>query len=278
MKKTFIKISALSISVLLLATACTKTGATGPTGPVGANGTTGPVGPALTGTVVGYVDLFDQYGELLPASAAGEVYLTSPNLSGWKDSTYVNTAGANTYSTTLTTGTYQFNLSTKTGGFGNYQINSMNVTGGGTQYNTTHIQLAQAPTFSVTGLSVGTSTSTTNPAVTTTVTVAGGDIAKSRKAIIFFGSASTVSSNPSTYLGYTTVTVSPNSYTVAANISCTSTLFPAGADSSMTIYLNAYPISYSSGASTYTDVNTGKVIFNNIGTTTISSAVSVIVP
>jgi hypothetical protein len=274
MKKTFIKISALSISMMILATSCTKTGATGPTGATGATGATGPY---LTGTLVGYVDLFDQYGELLPASTAGEVYLTSPSISGWKDSTYVNTSGANTYSATLTTGTYQFNVTTKTGGFGNLVINSMNFTGGGTQYNTTHLQLAQVPTFSVTGLSVSTNTSATNPAVTTTVTVVGGDIAKSRKAIIFFGSASTVSSNPATYLGYAFATVAPNSYTATTNILCTSTLFPAGADSSMTIYLNAYPISYINGASAYTDVNTGKVIFNNVGVTTVSSA-SVVVP
>src|ERR1017187_6563834 len=174
MKKVCIKVSAVVILAMLLATSCTKTGATGP---AGAAGGTGSTGPALTGTVVGYVDLFDQYGELLPASAAGEVYLTSPNLAAnWKDSTYVSSGGANTYSTTLTTGTYQFNVTTKTGGFGNLLINSMNFVGGGTQYNTAHIQLAQVPTFSVTGLSVGTSTSEINPAVTTTVTIAGGDI------------------------------------------------------------------------------------------------------
>ncbi|HEX7414677.1 MAG TPA: hypothetical protein VF411_11590 [Bacteroidia bacterium] len=275
MKKVFSKVSALAITTMVLATSCTKTGATGP---AGAAGGTGSTGPALTGTVVGYVDLFDQYGELLPASAAGEVYLTSPNLAAnWKDSTYVSSGGANTYSTTLTTGTYQFNVSTKTGGFGNLLINSMNFVGGGTQYNTAHIQLAQVPTFSVTGLSVGTSTSTFNPAVTTTVTIAGGDIAKSRKAIIFFGSANTVSSNPGTYLGFTTVTINPNSYTVSANISCTSVLFPAGADSSATIYLNAYPISYNTAASAYPDVNTGKTIFNSIGVSTVTTP-SVVVP
>ena len=278
MKKTFIKIAALSVSAILLATSCTKTGATGPTGAAGSNGANGATGPALTGTVVGYVDLFDQYGELLPASSAGEVYLTSPSLISWKDSTYISSGGANTYSTTLKTGTYQLNITTKMGGFGNYIINSLNFIGGGTQYNTAHLPLTQVPTFSVTGLSVGTSTSTTNPAVTTTVTVAGGDIAKSRRAIIFFGSSSTVSSTPGNYLGYITVPISPNSYTVSANISCASTLFPAGADSSMTIYLTAYPISYNIAASSYADVSTGKTVFNNLGVSTISAASSIVVP
>jgi len=274
MKKTIIKISSLIVAGVILTTSCSKTG---PAGAAGSAGGTGATGPVLTGTVVGYVNLFDQYGELLPASAAGEVYLTSNTKPGWKDSTYVNSSGANTYSTTLTTGTYQFNLATKTGGFGNLQINSLNVVGGGTQYNTTPLQMAQIPTFSVSALTVTTSTSTTNPSVAASFTVSGGDIAKGKKAILFFGNSSSVSSNPSTYLGSTVITLSPTFSTSTTNISCETVLFPAGADSSSVIYFTAYPISYSNGASSYIDVTTGKTIYNNLGTQ-LSGTYSVTIP
>lgn len=278
MKKTIIKISSLLVAGVILTTACTKTGATGPAGASGGTGATGANGPALTGTVVGYVDLFDQYGELLPASAAGEIYLTSNNMSGWKDSTYVSSGGANTYTAALTTGTYEFNLTSKMGGFGNLQINSMNFVGGATQYNSTHLQMTQVPTFSVTNLLAAVSTSTNNPAITTTITVSSVDPVRSRKAIIFFGSATTVSSNPSTYLGYTTATIGPNTSTVVVSLNCATTLYPNGADSASTIFLNAYPISYSNGASAYLDPSTGKTIFNNIGSSVIPATPTVVVP
>jgi hypothetical protein len=268
MKKTIIKISSLIAAGVILTTACSKTGATGPAGAAGATGATGATGPALTGTVVGYVDLFDQYGEMLSPSTAGEIYLTSSNsgLSSWKDSTYVNAGGISTYSAALSTGTYELNLAAKTGGFGNLVINSMNVVGGGVQYNTTHLQMTQAPTFTISSFAAAVGTSTLNPEITTTVTVGNVEPVKSRKIAIFFGNSSNVSSNPANYLGYTTATIAPNTSSVTVNLTCAGTLYPAGADSSNVIYLTAYPISYSTGASTYVDVNnTGRTIFNNVG-------------
>jgi hypothetical protein len=153
----------------------------------------------------------------------------------------------------------------------------MNVVGGGTQYNTTHLQMTQVPTFSVTGLLAAVSTSTNNPAITTTITVSSIDPVRSRKAIIFFGNTGSVTSSPSTYLGFTTATIGPYTSSVTVSLNCASLLYPNGADSAQSIYLNAYPISYANGASIYIDPSTGKTIFNNLGTSLVTPP-TVVVP
>jgi hypothetical protein len=258
----------LASAILALAfTSCTKTG---PTGPAGATGATGSTGPNLSGTLEGYVDLFDQYGDLM--TPATGVHITIPTLTSVHDST---TSSGMFQIPNLTTGTYELDFN-KTG-YGTTKVNSLNFTGGGTQYVQAHVQLTQVPSFTLTSIAVGTSTVATNPAITVTVTPGSSDT-KARKAIVFFSNASTVSYTPGNYSGFQVVNIPATSTVVTTNIGASATLYPAGATSGSTLYLIAYPISYNSGASTYADIATGKTVFNNLLTTSPVATQTVVVP
>jgi hypothetical protein len=270
--KTFKKTFLIAAVVITALTGCKK-----PTN--GVNGTNGAAGPALSGTLEGYVDLFDQYGDLM--TPATGVYVTCPTKSGI-DST--NAPGV--FTKNLSTGTYELDFA-KTG-YGATKISSLNFTGGGTQYIQGHIQLTQAPTYSLlttTGLTVGTTTLPANngnagPALTVTVSTAATDV-KNRKAIVFFNTSATVSSTAGNYLGFQVVNIpvlTTGSTSGTANIPVSSSLYENGVASGSTLYLIAYPISFNSNASAYSDVTTGKTIFNNINTSGATSVQSIIVP
>jgi hypothetical protein len=273
--KTFKKNFLIAAVVVIALTGCKKP-ADGVNGTNGANGATGP---ALAGTLEAYVDLFDQYGDLM--TPATGVYVTCPTKSG-TDST--NASGMFTKS--LTTGTYELDFA-KTG-YGAMKIPSLNFTGGGMQYIQGHIQMAQVPTYSLltaTGLSVGTTTLPANnnnagPALTVTVTTAATDV-KNRKAIVFYNTSATVSSTPGNYLGFQVVNIpvlSTGSTSGSTNIPVSASLYESGVTSGSTLYLIAYPISFNANASAYSDVTTGKTIFNNVNTSGATSVQSIVVP
>lgn len=263
MGKTLTKTVLVAVVVAAALAGCTKPkdGATGPTG------TTGATGPALSGTLQGYVDLFDAYGDLM-ASDTG-VHITSTTLASVNTSTATN---GMFQIANLTTGTYELDFAKA--GCGSTKIPSLNFTGGGTQYITGHIQLTQVPTYSLvtSGLSVGTTTLTNGgnpgPALSLTVTTAAADV-KNRKAIVFYNTSPTVSSTPGNYVGFTVVTIpclASGSTTGTATIPVSTSLYEQGIASGSTLYLIAYPIAYNSNASSYPDVASGKTIFNNIFT------------
>lgn len=256
------KIIATAFIAVVALTGCKKDGATGPAGAAG------PAGPSLSGTLEGYVDLYDEYGDLI--SNATGVYITIPGKTG-TDST--NSAGI--FTKNLSTGTYELDFAKS--GYGSMKIPSLNFVGGGTQYINAHVQLTQLPTFTLSGFSVGTSTVATNPAVTVTITP-GSANAKGRRVIVFFGSTASVSNTPGNYLGYQVINLPATSTSVTSNIGASTTLYGAGATSGNTIYLIAYPIADNSNASTYSDVATGKTVFNNVLTTSPVATQSVVVP
>ncbi len=261
--KSKIQKTILAAAVLVATfTSCTKTGTQGP---AGANGSSGP---SLTGTLEAYVDLFDQYGDLV--SPASGVYVTCPTKTGTD-----STAASGMFTKSLTTGTYELDFA-KTG-YAAMKVPSINFVGGGTQYVTAHIQMTQVPSYTVSAIAAAIGTSTVNPAVSVTVTPSATD-SKPRKIICFFGSSNTVSNTPGNYLGYQVVTVAASATSASVNLATTGTLYPLGAESGSTIYVIAYPIAYNTSASTYADMASGKTVFNNIniaGTSTVSSGVVV---
>jgi hypothetical protein len=263
MKKITLTILAAA-AFAALSSSCKK----GDTGPSGATGATGPAGPTLSGTLEGYVDLFDQYGDLV-SNAVG-VSVTIPGKTG-ADST--NSGGMFTKS--LTTGTYELDFAKS--GYGSTKVVSLNFVGGGTQYIQNHVQLTQIPTFSLSGLTAAVGTSTVNPAVTVTITPGSTDT-KVRKAICFFGNSASVSYMPGSYLNYQVINIPANVSSATANILASQTLYESGATSGSTLYLVAYPIAFNSSASAYADPVTGKTIFNNILTTSATPTQTVTVP
>jgi hypothetical protein len=234
---------------------CSKTG---PTGPAGASG---PAGPNLTGNLEGYVELYDQYGVLV--SPANGVSVTVPG----RSSTDTTSATGMYTIHNLSTGTYELDFA-KTG-YGNAKVVSLNFVGGGTQYIQNHTAMAQPPSFTLSNVTL----TVVGSQVTCSVTAASTDT-KARKAILFLSNAPGVSSDPATYLGYTTVNIAANSANGAGTIS-NGTLNGAGIVSGNTLYVAAYPISGNTSASVYADIATGRQVFNNISGTALTATVTV---
>lgn len=231
------------------------------TGPAGSSGATGPAGPSLSGTLEGYVELYDQYGILVsPASSA------SVTIPGRTDTSVTSATGMFTVNN-LTTGTYELDFAKP--GYGNMKVVSLNFVGGGTQYIQNHISMAQPPSFTLSGVTLNSVGGT----ITASVTASSTDT-KGRSVILFLSNAAGVSSSPANYLGYTTLSIAAGTANGAGAIKA-ATLNGAGIVSGNTLYVAAYPISANTSASVYADIATGKQIFNNISGTAVTATVTV---
>ncbi len=278
MKKTIIKISALSI--LVLATSCTKTGATGP---AGATGATGATGPNLTGALQGYVQLYDAYGDRIYTSQVDSVKVwcksTTPLVN---DSTITSGTNGQYVFNNLKTGTYNLNY-TYTGHL-NYaatQVQSLQFTGGSTQ-NRDVAMSAIPTTFSITSLVISdTNNIVSNPTVyyaNIRGTVNTTDT-KSRTVAVFLSTSSNVSNQ--NYTWNVTITIPPNATTfsyfargngaTAIPTSQPNSFFLAGegitsgTGVSTTIYGVAYPAaSKYASTSSYENLSTGTTVYNAV--------------
>jgi hypothetical protein len=250
------KISFLALTACAaIFASCSKTG---PAGPAGASG---PAGPNLTGTLEGYVELYDQYGVLV--SPASGVSVTIPG----RTTTDTTTATGMFTISNLTTGTYELDFAKA--GYGSTRAVSLNFVGGGTQYIQNHTAMAQPPSFTISNITL----TTLGSQITCSVTASSTDT-KARKAILFVSNTPGVSSSPANYLGFTTVNIAANSANGAGTISA-GTLNGAGIVSGNTLYVAAYPISANTSASVYADIATGRQVFNNISGTAITATVTV---
>lgn len=253
----------LSVTVIaILLTGCSKP----KDGAAGTNGVAGSPGPLLSGSLKGYVDLFDAYGDL--AANASNVYITIPVIAG-TDSTSTN----GMFTKTLTTGTYELDYSKS--GYGAMKIISLNFVGGGTQYISNHIQMTQAPIYSLSAITSATAMAQGQGVVTVTVTPSATDT-KARKVVCFIGTSSSVSYLPGNYSGVVTINIPANSAIGFGSIS-TTIAYEAGIPSGNSIYIAAYPIAVNNTASIYSDVATGKTIYNNINSSS-SVTTNVMVP
>ena len=259
MKKSQITILSVAAMVILF-TGCSKP----KDGAPGAAGASGAQGPILSGNIKGYVDLFDSYGDL--ATNASNVYVSVPGISA-VDSTSTN----GMYTKNLTTGTYELDF-TKSG-YGAVKIISLNFVGGGTQYIANHIQMTQAPVYSLSA--INSATVAGQNAITLTVTPSSADT-KARKVICFIGTNSSVSYLPTNYTGFVIVNIPANATSGTGSIS-TTIAYEAGIPSGSSVYIAAYPIAVNNNASIYSDVSTGKTIYNNINFSS-SVTTNVIVP
>ncbi|MGZ3903656.1 MAG: hypothetical protein ACXVC6_08175 [Bacteroidia bacterium] len=240
------------MAFVLAVSGCKKNSNTA--GPAGA---TGPSGPSLSGTLEGYVDLFDEYGTLL--SPLDGVHIT---VAGKSHIDSTNAAGK--YSISLTTGTYEIDLS-KTG-FGAMVIPSINFVGGGVQYVNTHIPLTQPASYSLSSI---TSATVAGGNVTFTVTPSNTDT-KNRRVACFYSTNSAVSNDPATYSGVFFVNIT------AGNTSGIGTLQASavngvgiGSGSGTLVHVAAYPVAVNNNASAYSDIATGRNIYNNLNTASV---------
>jgi hypothetical protein len=274
MKKTIFTLSALSI--ILMATSCKK-------GDTGLTGATGATGPALTGSLQGYAQLYDSYGDRIYTSQVDSVKVwcksTTPSVN---DSTVTTGTSGQYVFNNLQTGTYNLNYS-YTGHlpYAPTQVQSLQFTGGSTQNRDVAIS-AIPNTFTVTSLIISDTTGiVSNPSVyyaNIKGTVNTIDT-KSRTVAIFLSTTAGVSNQ--NYIWNLTVTIPPNSTSftyfargngaTAIPSSQPNSFFLAGegitssSSNSTSIYGIAYPAaSKYASTSSYENLLTGTTVYNAV--------------
>ena len=269
MKKVFIKMSVLSIA-LVVAASCTKTG---PAGPAGATGATGATGPILTGNMQGSVILYDVNGsKILPGGAHGvqgaSVVITN-NSTG--TSTIVATDGSGAYAiANLTTGTYSMTASLPS--YGSVVTQGIQFAGGGNANR--NFALSVVPTTSVTSAL----TVDTNYAVGGAGNVAENYVkirgyvpvsSGGSTVIVFVSTAGATSASSTNFSTTFTTTISPGTTGFKITIP-TANLYDLGFTSGNTVYFAAYIVGSNTAASTYVDVNTGQTVYTALSATPLN--------
>ena len=269
MKKTIIKLSALS--VILLAVSCKK----GDTGPAGSTGATGP---NLSGNIQGFITLYDAAGTKILSNLSGDSITLVNNSNNAVLKTVTDNTGKYIFPT-ISTGNY--NLTVSRPGFGTLLSQDMQFTGGGTDFK--DAALSQIPTFSVTAFTA--KDSTTAPTIIKNTT---DTIVKSEKYIALSGTVTATPggsevivyvSNPggisasnslSNFSTVYTVAIKPGAVTFSILIP-SANLYDLGFTSGNTIYFEAYVIGASTGSSSYVDLSTGKTVYTAINPAGISA-------
>lgn len=223
-------------------------------------GATGPAGPRLLGNLVGFVYLYDVNGAKaidnsgITVKAEGTSIATTTSTDG-----YFSLAG-------LSTGTYTYSFS-KTG-YGTRKVIQAQFVGGGDVYygETT---LYEIPAFTVTNLS----DSISSGYVYFKGVLSGTLPTSTVHLSFFFGTTSTVSSNPSNYtfsLGFSLPAADTISFGLAK-----SSFYNYSITSGQTVFAVVYASDY--GSTSYVDLSTGNSIHSGINPTP-SNTISFIVP
>ena len=209
----------------------------------------------ITGTMVGYVDLYDQYGDYL--SNASGITVTLPS----GQSTMTDANGKYILSG-IPIGYYNI-LFTKTG-FGTAESTSQQILGSDTLFITGRKQMSQIPNFQASSINLGFSKNNVNLVITGTVNTTDPKV---RRLIFFANDSSLVSANPSSYKYTNTVNVLSDSTNYSLSVPL-STLYAAGFGSGSTIYIAAYGSAYQSGSSATFSSVYGRSQFNAISAAT----------
>ena len=256
MKK--IQLFGLLTLVVVSLSNCKKDAPAGPAGPQGS------AGPALSGTLEGYVSLWDQYGGRILTSQAGDTV----SLVGTTQKAYTDSTGLYKFPG-LTTGVYSVAISKS--GFGNTMVQNIQLAGGGNTI--ANAKISQPSTTPVPALLDSIGASTGNITVYTTLP---SYAPQTRTFILYIGKTASVSANPATYLEYYTNTVKSTSLKLSFVIPKTD-LYDAGFVTGQTVYLAAYGIGATLTASAYVDYsNQGRTVFTALSMP--AATTSLIVP
>jgi hypothetical protein len=259
MKKLLLP-SIVALAAILSLSNCKKDTATGPAGPQGA---TGANGTALTGTLEGYVTLWDQYGARILGNQDGDTVALVGT------STKVVT-DLNGFYTIPSLGTGSYNIAVSKPGFGSTMVQNIQLAGGGPAVAST--KLSQPSTQVVPALLDSIGPVTGNITVYTTLSTTS---TQTRTFILFVGNLATTSSSTANYLIYYTKNVNGTklSFTIPKQ-----DLYDIGfTPASSTVYFAAYGIGSSLTASAYTDfTNDGRTVFTALSSP--ASTLNLIVP
>ena len=210
------------------------------------------VAPLLTGSISGFVDLYEEDGSQIND----------------KSGVRVSIEGRNNFAFTNTEGRYHlenvsagiFNIVYEKEGFGLNKIIAREFVGGGDAFINS-IQLMKLPSFNVTSLNISTVLGSADLTIS-------GNISNvqsySRYVISFFGKSENVSNDPQNYLMATHIYVYKDSASFTSSWSnLNESLLAVGFNSGETIYVAAYS---SSLTYSYTpDPITGRLFYYNVG-------------
>ncbi len=238
---------------ILILSSCSKQ--EGPAGPQG------PAGPAYnSGSIFGFVSLYDQYGVKQATPLKGiKVTIDGTTAVSLTDST-----GKYMFSN-LSSGTYNLSIAdTVNASYAPSKVKSINLVLGPSQHD---IHLGQIPTFTL--LSPTTVDSLEkNKLDTVNVVRIHGTVnidTKAREFLVFVGADSSVSSAPANYFSVYAAAIAANQTVFSTTIALTD-LMSAGFTHGSTVYFMTYPagVNYAS-ASEYEDLNTGRIMYNEVG-------------
>jgi carboxypeptidase family protein len=264
MKKVFIKISVLSIA-LVIAASCTKTTTAGPTG------ATGAAGPSLTGNMQGTVTLYDVSGakQLSPTLLGGDTVVLTNSSSGTVWKTVTNASGDYLFSN-ISSGTYSTTVS-KTG-YGSVVTQGIQFVGGGNSDR--NYALSVVPATNVSWL-IANDTTYTSTGVNYMKLRGAVPTSTSETTVIVFVSipgtgstSSTVGNFSTTYT--TTIAAGTNKFTIEIPIA---SLYDLGFTSgnTATAYFASYIIGGTTSASSYVDWTTGQTVYTALSSTPATS-------
>ena len=259
-QKNFLtKIFTLSLVVLITISGCKKEDSTD-------NSTDNTDNDEYPASIVGFLTLYDQYGSKQLTNMEG----IEVSVEGSSTKVYTDSAGRYEING-LTTGNYNIDFNDTSNVYGEDKILALQVVSD-TVYR--DVKLSQVPSFSLNSCSAVDTSIQSVDYIKVVVNASSSDT-YTRSVVVFVGTSSNVTSNPSTYL-----LLYPKSLT-GGNTSCNVTipladLYGAGFTSGSTLYVAAYPaaINYSSSSS-YEDFNTGRTVYNAIGSTAVTTTITV---
>jgi hypothetical protein len=221
----------------------------GPTGPTGASG------PALTGTLVGHVQLFDMFGsQVYLHLTKAQLFLSTGGSALTVDSTgYYSIAS-------FTTGNYTINATDS--GYAATQVSFNFVSG----TENKDIRMSAIPdSFISTFVAYMSASSATDSLVITVL-----PDARQRNCIVFADTTATTANTPANYLLRYIISVPAGATTVSRSIPAQD-LYNVGIASGATVHYAAY--SYVIGdASAYEDLTTGRTVYNAVNDSALVAA------
>jgi len=238
----------LAVTVLTLVIGCN--GTTGPAGP------TGPSGPSFTGNTSGLITITDTDGTQLTNRSGVKVWAEGQN------DTVFTSASGQWQINGLTTGTYTIDYVLS--GFGSSKTQNFQFVGGSTTY-LGNIFMSQNPNFTV---SLNTTPGSGNGYVNIMGSVSGfapSGQTNGRNILMFVGTSSSVSSQPSQNLGVLDAYCWYDSTTFTDKV-LNSTFNGFGIGYGSTVYIIAYAASAPlANCTRYVDVTTGRFFYTSLG-------------
>ncbi|HTB31921.1 MAG TPA: collagen-like protein [Bacteroidia bacterium] len=246
MKKLSIFLSTLFVGGILVFTSCSKTGSTGPAGSTGATGASGPPGPVLIGNISGNVIMSNEYAApVTNAYTTGYILLKNATTNATVDSVIASSTGQYNINN-VATGTY--NMLCIYPGYGLNMHQNVEFTGGTLLVDN---KITALPNFNVTTAVDSLGTSKRNVGNLYIGGTIPADNNGTRTILIFAGTSSSTSSNPSTFSFVTAKTIPQDSTSYNVTIAL-NTIYTNGFAYGNPVYFAVYGASdnYTYGAFT----------------------------